>query len=947
MKKNSTLLPILTACALLSGCGDDPVSDSVTVSDSTATNQGTFTLTVTVVDEVTNNFVEGADVIIADVTKETNASGVATFTLSSGSYSVEIDEAVGYFNEYASITINADTNVTYQLEEFTESSAGSAKVVSIAASSNGEELSFQYPQDTWQSGSTIVNGSDSYYSDLYEVTSGTGWGGESNAAIAWGNEATNSVNIQDFTHLSFKVNPTAFVPRVSASASKSNPTAFAASVSSYTSLPSMTVSIQSATEDKVENLHSLSTGKKLEGGWIEMNIQLPKFRDMTWIGLFLAGEGTIKVADVHLFEEREGTPLPSETTVEESVSVVVDDPDVVVDDPDIVVDDPDVVVDDPDVVVDDPEPSTDSAQIAIAAPVPTQNVAFIYYSGEEDTFEMGFWGDTWGSGTAVSDADGALELSPGGAWGANHAAIAWGNDANDDVETNFIDISSYQFARFKVKASSDTKFDVSVQNTGGVEDKLSYDIASGTDLGDGWVEMEVPLPSYSEMTWFGLIFITDDPVQIADVYFAGEEVTPEVAGEGPLVAAPTNANYSDDEVFVLYSDVYTPDTSITNWSEDWWNAPTYTEQNIDSDNMASFKSVADGGVSGIVFEVSDVSSYHSVNFDMFVEEGINKVELKLVSASGTGGEAIYTIEEPKTGEWLNFSLTRASDFVKNGEAALNPAQIEKIGVQFWGELGKSLYLDNIFFFGQSLVFDTNVTVVDSNNVPIPGASVSVGDNVATADAQGVAMLSLSEGDHTILITAEGYGLVAQTESVNADLNLDISLSPLEPLPIAAAEDPTVTDEDAFVLYSNALTVDRVPSTFTESWWQAPSFSEATIDGNATIQYTIIPGGEGGGVSGISFGNPDIDGSYVDGSSFSTLHFDTYATAGISLIKLQIVSSSGAHLVEYTPTTEEWSELTIDLNSVGQNFNSSELQQIGVQLWGTTSDSLYIDNIYFD
>ena len=184
--------------------------------------------------------------------------------------------------------------------------------------------------------------------------------------------------------------------------------------------------------------------------------------------------------------------------------------------------------------------------------------------------------------------------------------------------------------------------------------------------------------------------------------------------------------------------------------------------------------------------------------------------------------------------------------------------------------------------------------------------------------------------------------------MDADLSDTVTLSPLEAAPTTAATDPTISNDNAYALYSDVLTVDRSPSNFAEDWWNAPDFSEVEINGNTTVQYQIIPGGESGGVVGISYGNPEAeDASYVDGSDFSGLHMDTYVTAGITLIKVQVVSSSGSYIYQLdAPTTGEWTTLDIDLSAVDENFTASELQQIGVQLWGTSSDSIYIDNIYF-
>jgi hypothetical protein len=64
---------------------------------------------------------------------------------------------------------------------------------------------------------------------------------------------------------------------------------------------------------------------------------------------------------------------------------------------------------------------------------------------------------------------------------------------------------------------------------------------------------------------------------------------------------------------------------------------------------------------------------------------------------------------------------------------------------------------------------------------------------------------------------------------------------------------------------------------------------------------------------------------------------------------QIVTPDGAAIYTLASvTTGEW--VTVDLAFSefvdAHKIDASALQQFGVQLWGTTSDAVYLDNIYF-
>ncbi|MFT6269964.1 MAG: hypothetical protein ACJAVV_002792, partial [Alphaproteobacteria bacterium] len=128
---------------------------------------------------------------------------------------------------------------------------------------------------------------------------------------------------------------------------------------------------------------------------------------------------------------------------------------------------------------------------------------------------------------------------------------------------------------------------------------------------------------------------------------------------------------------------------------------------------------------------------------------------------------------------------------------------------------------------------------------------------------------------------------------------------------------------------------------------APTFSEVTIEEERIGRLQIIPDGVSGGVTGIQYG---IEGGLVDVSSATGLRFDMYATSGITQAVYQIVSTSGPGISTMLPVpTQQWITVELpfsDLVDPTGKFDPARLNQLGIQLWGTTSDAVYIDNIYF-
>ena len=579
--------------------------------------------------------------------------------------------------------------------------------------------------------------------------------------------------------------------------------------------------------------------------------------------------------------------------------------------------------------------------------IPPIGDGYIFHSANDDSYYIEYWGDTWGTGTVYTDAPTdttyakALEISKSADWGT---VVAWGNEPE-----NTIDISAYTHAKFKVKTDSFTSVEVFVQSTTLPESKVTYNISSGLDLNNGWFEMQVALPAFTDMAWFALNFIGDagTTVLLADVYFTTLDKDPI---EGPPEAAPTPPAYIDNEVIVLYSDSLSQDSFIGVWNANWWNAPIYSTGNINGDNFAKYEITAggvEGGVTGLEFgfeiEPLDASTTTTLNFDLYVEPGISKIEVQLVSKDGG---AKYIIENPTTGAWSNHELLFA-DLIDNdgsGIGVLNSGALQSIGIQLWGQAGQAIFVDNIYFSGQSASYDLAVTITDDNNAALANAVVSVGNVSANTDASGIATLNLPEGEHKVIANATGFGVVQGNQRIDGgDASFSLSVKPLNDGPSVSAPIPTDSNDDAFVIYSDALTVDKAISFWSDPWWNPPTFSEISIAGDQIAKLQITPDGLAGGVTGIQYGIQD---GAVDVSTKTGLRFDMYATSGLTKAVFQIVSEGGIGVSTMEPVvTDQWVTVELPFTDFG-DVNPAVLTQLGVALHGSTSDALYVDNIYF-
>ncbi|MGR5175750.1 carboxypeptidase-like regulatory domain-containing protein [Vibrio parahaemolyticus] len=573
---------------------------------------------------------------------------------------------------------------------------------------------------------------------------------------------------------------------------------------------------------------------------------------------------------------------------------------------------------------------------------------FIFYSDENDSYFMQYWGDDWGSGASIEDVTNdpdytkVLRIGSGTNWG-NGAGIAWGND-----QATAIDTRTYNFARFNLKPTGFNQVEVHVQGFSIPDSSILYSMDDGQLLPNGWIQFEVPIPSTHDLKWFALVFPSAESgeVLLSNLSF----ITKEEQLSKPIQAAPI-PTANDAEVFSIYSDTLTEDKWVSVWRDDWWSAPIHSFGEIDGDNYSRYEIVgqgANGGVVGIQYGIEygsvDVSKHDTWNIDLYAEAGIDRIQLQLVSPDGS---AMYEISNPTANEWTSYAIPFNALTPLGVASALNTMQMQMAGIQMWGQAGKALFVDNFYFSGDAVTHSLSVNVEDETGTPLANADVYIGiegehDTPYTVktDVSGVAQLTLSQGRHKVKAAANNYGVTQEVKILNSNDTLTMRLTPLKPGPLAAAPTPTVDSADVISLFSDSLTSDHWINFWSDPWWNPPTHEMISIAGNQTSKFTITPDGVAGGVTGIQYGieNP------VDASSMTGLRFDFFATNGVTKAEFQLLSVSGPSVYPIDSIqTGSW--ISVELPFKG-DINQSQMQQLGMALWGTSSDSVYLDNIYF-
>ena len=144
--------------------------------------------------------------------------------------------------------------------------------------------------------------------------------------------------------------------------------------------------------------------------------------------------------------------------------------------------------------------------------------AYIFESANDASYAFEHVRANWDTNAVIIDSTDttyakALEITKGDdGWGT---VVAWGNE----VATNF-DIAAYTHVKFKVQTTDFTAVNVFVQSATLPQSEVSAELSTGVDLGNGWVEMTVALPDFTDFTWLALNFGRDGTTAlVADVYF--------------------------------------------------------------------------------------------------------------------------------------------------------------------------------------------------------------------------------------------------------------------------------------------------------------------------------------------------------------------------------------------------------------------------------------------
>ncbi|MGR5285016.1 hypothetical protein ACP3V5_06835 [Vibrio maritimus] len=150
------------------------------------------------------------------------------------------------------------------------------------------------------------------------------------------------------------------------------------------------------------------------------------------------------------------------------------------------------------------------------------DTVYLYHAKEKSTFAMKWW--EWGTGSKYDTSDDkVISITPGSGWGGHTSALVF---ASTDKSNNLVpvDASMVDTFKFKVKGNTVSAMKVHVKTDKSSEQiRISTHTSKGKDLGNGWVQMAVMIPSYSNLTQVGFSIPGSDVVQVKDIYLVNAD----------------------------------------------------------------------------------------------------------------------------------------------------------------------------------------------------------------------------------------------------------------------------------------------------------------------------------------------------------------------------------------------------------------------------------------
>ncbi len=552
----------------------------------------------------------------------------------------------------------------------------------------------------------------------------------------------------------------------------------------------------------------------------------------------------------------------------------------------------------------------------------------------------GFGGGQTAANTAVADPVDANNT-------VRQVTVTTGGDTWKGIfirpQTHYIDLTANQTVSLKVYSTTAIHLRGIIQ--AGQSGQTNIDDAANTvaHTGSGWETLSFTFTGATG-EWNELAIRTSvdaaGTLNNTAAYTAYFDDLSAVQGSAiPVPAVPSDSPAAPTkdaaDVISVYSDAYTD--IATEYNPNWGQSGSVsTNYDVGGNNLMVYSNF---NYQGTDLTVTDMSAMEYLHIDIWVaSDDTNTYQVTPIGA----GETLVNITTTP-GSWSSVDIP-VSSFT-----AVNFSSVNQM--KFAGGSGKSIYLDNIYFWKEPTAAGTDATLsdlkIDGTTLAGFGASTSYSvalvegtttvpqiTSVTTTDTNANAVTTQATaipGDATVVVTAAD-GTTTETYTVSFFIGK----------PAAAPTAPTRDAASVISIYSDAYT--SVATNMNLGWGQAGSVNTTydAGDGNNLLLY-----------SNFNYQGTEIASSDITGMNY--LHIDIWVAANDTRTVKVSPIGGGETLVTVATTPGAWNSVDIPVSSFTGVTTPGAVTQLkfdgqfaadGVTADTAARSDIYLDNIYF-
>ena len=404
----------------------------------------------------------------------------------------------------------------------------------------------------------------------------------------------------------------------------------------------------------------------------------------------------------------------------------------------------------------------------------------------------------------------------------------------------------------------------------------------------------------------------------------------------PAVSPTTPPAYSASKVISIYSDAYTNVGNI-NYNPGWGQATVVSNIQIGTNNVMKYSNL---NYQGTVFDHVYPVTMKYLHLDVWTaDETALKIFPICWNGSGNEVEKFKALTPITLNAWNSFDIP-LTDFTSQG---LTMADVYQLKIEGTG--GKTVYLDNIYFYDNSTNADTQAPA-DFTATKGTVTADEVELLLSATDNSGAVTYTISYGSGPTVLTTTGlsgvqksykisgltgstaysFSVTAKDAADNAATNSPIVVAATTLASIPAAPAPIVDALKVKSVYSDTYT--NLPTVLQN--WYGNTFSTVMLGGNTTLK----------NVSLCCFGY-EFTGGTIDVTNMTKLHVDIYPES-LASMTLGVTGGGEFKKAGIALTAGQWNSVNVTLSEL-TGANLASIAQVG--FWDLNG-TFYLDNLYF-